>query len=747
MASQYQNIRQSTITNSSVHQVLAGRDAVSFLNSNENQVIIDNTFLRLFGRSESPQVDWEWARLILEKKQLPEIRKRLVDTLGLDRILMDVSAAEQPTRVNRSPLAANRRLSIKGEDHGILKPHAMLAESFGRDDIAGKLLILGAPGSGKTTALLSLAEQLICGAIAQPKTVIPVLFELPTWDYNNQSIEDWLVEQLYLLYGGDRRSKIYERWLEKQVLLPLLDGLDELGQGNLKELKDCTVKLNEFGACYPQLVICCRTKEIELIKIELSHLRGAVSLQPLSDFQLESYLHSIHRSDLWTALQTDTDLEVLLKETEQGEPGLLRVPLFIKLYAQVHNIDDPILSKESLLEDYIESQVSLDQRKRDRRRELNLDPSHLKRSKKRKWAYRKPEEEPTLNQTCNSLSWIARQLVSTGKTEISIEEIQPSWLGLTAYTGFPPGYWNNDTPVLLRYRLIFRTILGIAYVLAFALFLLNGVHSLELGILLVSGLGLGWFLQTLRFRKRSENELDVIELSSKIASVNSPEACKRVVFETLHVCLFCGLLGLATYGLALGLLYGPIYAVIYKGSLWTSYFWAGIIVGLLMGALLGIIFGLTFSGIPTPYADHPLGRDATKRPNQGTWNSMHESFIVFALSYPFSVLICMIPLSGFLIADNLKLLQLGFLISSLFSLSFGPGRECIKHLSLRLVLWQSGIMPWNVARFLSYCVERGLLFRVGGRYRFLHRELLDYLVYRPIELLNDKEMHLLFPGA
>jgi predicted NACHT family NTPase len=132
--------------------------------------------------------------------------------------------------------------------------------------IEGKLLILGAPGAGKTTALLSLAEQLVYGAISQPRTVIPVIFELSTWQNDNQSIQSWLIEQLYDLHGGNRKSKLYEQWLERQVLLPLLDGLDELG---LERQKKCTEKLNEFAEHYPQLVVCCRVKEFEVVDIKL----------------------------------------------------------------------------------------------------------------------------------------------------------------------------------------------------------------------------------------------------------------------------------------------------------------------------------------------------------------------------------------------------------------------------------------------------------------------------------------------
>ena len=415
MASQDQNIDHSRITNSSVQQVQAGRDAISFLNSHDNQVIIENTFLRLFGISESSQVDWDWGKLLLEKKELPEIRQRLTDTLGRDRIFMDVVIAEQPSWVNRSPLEADRRLQIDGEDCGILDPNKMLIETFGRDDIGGKLLILGAPGSGKTTALLSLAEQLVCGALAQPKTVIPVLFELSTWRDDKQSIHDWLIEQLYDLHGGNRKRKIYEQWLERQILLPLLDGLDELG---LERQKKCTDKLNEFARDYPQLVVCCRVKEFETVNIKLSNLRGAVCLQPLADGQIETYLHRIDRPELWSAMQTNPVLHNLLETTSEGDPGLLRVPLFVRLTADVYDINKPIGSKKDLLEKYIERQLSFDQRERDRRKELE----------RRKWAYKTVKAEPKLQETISSLSWIARQLQANNTVELLIEKMQPSWI-------------------------------------------------------------------------------------------------------------------------------------------------------------------------------------------------------------------------------------------------------------------------------------------------------------------------------
>jgi hypothetical protein len=49
-----------------------------------------------------------------------------------------------------------------------------------------------------------------------------------------------------------------------------------------------------------------------------------------------------------------------------------------------------------------------------------------------------------------------------------------------------------------------------------------------------------------------------------------------------------------------------------------------------------------------------------------------------------------------------------------------------KHFALRITLWIFKALPWNLARFLTYCHERRLLQQIGGRYRFIHRELLDH---------------------
>jgi hypothetical protein len=58
--------------------------------------------------------------------------------------------------------------------------------------------------------------------------------------------------------------------------------------------------------------------------------------------------------------------------------------------------------------------------------------------------------------------------------------------------------------------------------------------------------------------------------------------------------------------------------------------------------------------------------------------------------------------------------------------SIGGGIACILHFSLRLVLWYNGYIPWNYAKFLNHATERRLMQRIGGRYRFIHRLLLEH---------------------
>jgi hypothetical protein len=346
-SSQEQQFGNVDLTNSKLVSINAGEGAIV---DSPGAQIIRQSYWSLFGdRTTAPGIDWEWAMRIL-KQQQPDIKKRLKDSLfGL----AEVDAVEMESkRQEESPalaLEAKKTLTVNGNDAGTIDPQAPIIATYAREDIDGSLLILGTPGAGKTITLLKLAEQLVGEAIAQPQTVIPIIFELSTWR-DGQEIEAWLIEQLYENYGGNRKRKIYETWVERRVLLPLLDGLDELG---MVRQKACTEAVNKFAKNW-KVVVCCRVKEFQQAGVNLLNLRGKVQLQPLNDRQIELYLQQIGKDGLWEQIQSVPEMGKLLESVidaenpDYDEPGLLRVPLFISLAAQVYEKDQPLKGKADL---------------------------------------------------------------------------------------------------------------------------------------------------------------------------------------------------------------------------------------------------------------------------------------------------------------------------------------------------------------------------------------------------------------
>lgn len=85
--------------------------------------------------------------------------------------------------------------------------------------LRGRVILLGEPGAGKTTLLLREALRLLRARTSGDR--VPVLLRLPTWNPDEQTLEQWITTQLATEYG--HRSLI-----TTSHLLPLLDGLDEM---------------------------------------------------------------------------------------------------------------------------------------------------------------------------------------------------------------------------------------------------------------------------------------------------------------------------------------------------------------------------------------------------------------------------------------------------------------------------------------------------------------------------------------
>ncbi|WP_185124350.1 NACHT domain-containing protein [Streptomyces sp. TLI_185] len=100
-----------------------------------------------------------------------------------------------------------------------------------------RLLILGEPGAGKTMLLVRLLLGLLQSREAG--SPVPVIFPLASWDPDSRELDAWLAERLATDYPGlaspapaaSGPGQVTSRaraLLDQHLIIPLLDGLDEL---------------------------------------------------------------------------------------------------------------------------------------------------------------------------------------------------------------------------------------------------------------------------------------------------------------------------------------------------------------------------------------------------------------------------------------------------------------------------------------------------------------------------------------
>ena len=366
----------------------------------------------------------------LLKRLHDDVRLRVKDRLeyAVGEKAIDVSWESQNRAVERddarqpeATLTWNRLLKFFSGGRSEVDVGENILKAFNHENIASKLLILGEPGSGKTTTLLKLAEALI--AQFETTNQVPYIFELSAWR-QDEDILDWLKGQLKFDHGID--PKVSHQWIKYNQLLPLLDGLDELG---LEQQKQCVEKINDF-AKFPgqQIVVCCRSAEYAEGQVKLNKLNGALCLQPLTPGQIERYLRSLKRVDIWNSLNDPKKLGSLLNQAkraqkdEKSETPFLQIPLFLQMLIVAYRDERPITNKADLFEVYVAHQLKLETSQQHRlwAKSQKEEPE---------WAYQEVEKEPEAEQTKRYLTWLAKQLNDNHiPNNFLIEQMQPSWL-------------------------------------------------------------------------------------------------------------------------------------------------------------------------------------------------------------------------------------------------------------------------------------------------------------------------------
>jgi hypothetical protein len=383
-----------------------------------------------------------------------------------------------------------------------LSPGTKIMDVF--EETGENLLILGEPGSGKTTMLLELARDTIARAQQNPTQPIPVVFNLSSWADERQPIAEWLVNELNTKYNIPK--KVARPWVESDELLLLLDGLDEVA---LQYREDCVKAINEFREDHlVPLVVCSRVADYEALTARF-RLQGAVLLQPMTPQQIDEYLGGagVALSAVRETLQDDSTLQELAE-----------IPLMLSIMTLAYQGAS------------VEDLQALDTVKARRQ---HLFDTYVRRMFER----RRADQPYSPQQTTRWLAWLARKMSEHAQSVFLIEGLQPDRL---------PARTQRQVRIVAGWivGLGVGLVIGLAFGLAFGL-----------GAGLFYGLGAGLFF-------------GMVFGLGKLGAIRPVEALKLSwefgLAIGLGAGLFFGLVGGLVGGLGVGLVVG-LYIGLYVG--------------------------------------------------------------------------------------------------------------------------------------------------------------------------------------
>jgi hypothetical protein len=583
------------------------------------------------------------------------------------------------------------------------------------DESGGSLLILGEPGSGKTTALLELTRDLIVRFENNPDGPIPIVLNLSSWAESRKALALWIVDELNSKYQVPNR--VTEAWLATYTLLPLLDGLDEV---KVEYREACVTAINRFlQEQHTPIVVCSRIADYEALKNRL-RFYGAIVQLPLTSYQIDRYLNSLGTKlhGARNAVRTDEALQRLAQS-----------PLVLSIIAMAY---------QGLSMDDLKSGTQEE-------RQTHLFTKYVEHMLNRKAG------TPRFSavQTNQQLMWLARKMSVHAQTVFHIEQLQPSWLstnqlrsqflhllrlviwiitgvasgvacGLSMgivvdriMAGVVIGYMSGLTSALgmwiamtgdypLKYRLLLGILTGSTMGLIVWFLLYNLILSLILGATIIVVL-------TLAFKRVGALATKNPNVDLLLSHINTTRKRLGWSWKTGIV----GFINRIPIGIVFGLASG-----VTTGLLWGPF------IGLIVGAILCLIFAIAGA---ISYGMIAISIQPKTIPNEGLWRSVENavnyglaSGIVVGLGFGYIVGLLSNPSSGIL--TGAAFFMAGFVIGGIVA----GGFPVAQHVILRLLLNRDAEIPINYMFFLEHCADHILLRRVGGGYIFVHRLLLEH---------------------
>ena len=664
------------------------------------------------------------------------------------------------------------RLGYQSRPDAVLGHHGYEAEEYGDfapvetptgsivdifDACDGELLILGAPGAGKTTSLLSLARALIARAVDDLALPIPLVFNLASWGRVSGALETWLMRELVVAY--DTSPDIARDWIRNDDILPLLDGLDEVA---VEQRSACVEAINAFRARHTKrlnrMAICSRLTAYE--GLPRLKLRGAIVVQELTARQVDGYLAEMGEevSGLRTALDEDA---VLLE--------IATTPLLLNIMILTYQGSGP---------------ASLPTAQTAEARRAELLTAYVMRMFGRHGAVARFGADRTIHW----LAWLARELDRHSQVTFQLEHLQPGWL-------LTPG---ERRAYALVDRLGWAIIFGLGFGLTLGLlywWMYGAKYGLGTSIGAAVAIGLGSAVSAGLFGGKRERRAIVRRTQLRRDLANVTNMFKGLLVGSVIVLLFVlvdqltsavlgwsfillVLLGTVPQMGALSVLtggpgIGPRRIIPVDNVGWAPLpaaraaavgLGVGIMAGLgvmatdasaeepaavmsrlllnglwLGGLVLGPIVAISF-GVMGGFTRSQVVLRAT--PNQGIRRSVRRSF-VFGL-----VMLALVAASMIFIFPPLEenggplavILDLALRMFLSFGFPFAlvhGGYAGLSHGALRIVLWRQGAIPLNYVDFLNYATECIFLRRVGGGYMFVHRLVQEQFSGHEQELLRS----------
>jgi energy-coupling factor transporter ATP-binding protein EcfA2 len=201
------------------------------------------------------------------------------------------------------------------------------------------LMVLGAPGSGKSTFLRKLGLIALKGEF----DYIPILLELK--NFNDRDDLTKVISEQFRRCNFPKIDEFMETAFDKGKLLILLDGLDEVPAQNLDWTVEQIQKITETRS-QNRFIISCR---IAAYRHQFSQFKEAIIVE-FSDNQIQQFIQNWFQSEQDRMIKTAQKCWELLQKPEyKGAKELARTPLLLTFLCLYYDSRQGFTNNRSLL--------------------------------------------------------------------------------------------------------------------------------------------------------------------------------------------------------------------------------------------------------------------------------------------------------------------------------------------------------------------------------------------------------------